>query len=124
MERLTTDTPQGNFETMLNYVYSKDGTAHIRSDGVYDDVPLHEWARRKCVADGCDDIGTTFEEIDEHICDCAFDIPECPVFLAYTFACQAVHLRNRLKKIEDILGDDYELDRLLELVVADQGGAE
>ena len=29
---------------------------------------------------------------------------------------------NRLKKIEDILGDDYDLDRLRELVEADREG--
>ena len=102
MERLTTDAPQGNFETMLNYVYSKDGIANIRSDGTNDDVPLHEWARRECIARGCDEFpGESFEEIDEAICACAFDCPECPIFLAYTFACQACHLRDRLKRHED-----------------------
>lgn len=102
MERLTTDNPQGNFEAMLNYVYSKDGIAHIRNDGVNDNVPLHEWARRECIARGCDEFpGETFEEIDEAICDCAFDHGECPIFLAYTFACQACHLRDRLKRYED-----------------------
>lgn len=29
---------------------------------------------------------------------------------------------NRLKKIEDILGDEYDLDRLRELVEADREG--
>lgn len=102
MKRLTTDNPQGNFETMLNYVYSKDGVAYIRSDGATDDVPLHEWAKRECIARGCDkSMGETMEEIDEAICGCAFDCPECPIFLAYTFACQACHLRDRLKRYED-----------------------
>lgn len=102
MERLTTDNPKGNFETVLNYVYSKDGIAYIRNDGVNDDVPLHEWARRECIARGCDNFsGDTFQEIDETICECAFDYGECPIFLAYTFACQACHLRDRLKRYED-----------------------
>lgn len=102
MERLTTDNPQGNFETMLNYVYSKDGIAYIRSDGAADDLPLHEWAKCECIARGCGkSLGETMEEIDEAICDCALDYPECPIFLAYTFACQAVHLRDRLKRYED-----------------------
>lgn len=112
MERLTTDNPQGNFETVLNYVYSKDGIAYIRSDGATDDVPLHEWAKRECIARGCDkSLGETMEEIDEAICDCAFDCPECPIFLAYIFACQACHLRDRLKRYEDAEQDG----RLVEL---------
>ena len=45
MKRLTTDHPDGNFETVLNYVYGKDGVAYLRSDGERDDVPLHEWAK-------------------------------------------------------------------------------
>lgn len=111
MKRLTTDYPDGNFETVLNYVYGKDGVAYLRSDGERDDVPLHEWAKKQCIARGCDEFpGETLEEIDETICDCAFDFPDCPVFLAYTFACQAVHLRDRLKRYEDtgLMPDDVE----------------
>lgn len=33
------------------------------------------------------------------------------------------HIWRRLKQIEDILGDTYDLDRLRELVEADNGGA-
>ena len=40
MKRLTTETPDGNFETMLNFVFSKDGWAHIRHDGNEGTVPL------------------------------------------------------------------------------------
>ena len=32
------------------------------------------------------------------------------------------HIWNRLREIEDILGDDYDLDRLRELVEADRDG--
>ena len=38
MKRLTTDTPNGNFETILNFVYSKDGWAYIRHDGEHENV--------------------------------------------------------------------------------------
>lgn len=30
MKRLTTDTPSGNFETALNFVYGKDGWAYTQ----------------------------------------------------------------------------------------------
>ena len=104
MKRLTTNKPDGNFETMLNYVYGKDGWACIRSDGEHDDVPLTDWAKAQCAMRECDELPTeTYQLIDEAICDCLMDCPDCPVALAYCFACQAVHLRNRLIMYEDIL---------------------
>lgn len=39
MKRLTTDAPDGNFETLLNLVFGKDGWAHIRHDGDEGAVP-------------------------------------------------------------------------------------
>lgn len=42
MKRLTTETPNDNFGTMLNYVYGKDGWVYIRHDGENGDVPLAE----------------------------------------------------------------------------------
>ena len=39
MKRLTVDNPENNFDTILNYVFSKDGYAHIRHDGESEDVP-------------------------------------------------------------------------------------
>lgn len=52
----------------------------------------------------------TPEKIDERLCDClmdgpicsiATDAPSCPIAMAYCFASQAVHLRNRLAAYED-----------------------
>lgn len=124
MKRLTTDTPDGNFETMLNFVFSQDGWAHIRTDGEEGPVPLTQWAKAQCILHGCDEFtADTPQEIDEEICDClTMDFPDCPVALAYCFAVQAVHLRDRLKMYEDILfaGDGtgrYTLNELKELVL-------
>lgn len=123
MERLTTDNPNGNFDMMLNYVYGQGGWACIRSGGDnVEPVLLTEWARKQCVDQGCENLPTDPEGIDQYIADCAFDTPCCPVFLAYTFAVQAVHLRDRLKQIEDILGDSYNLDHLRERIQAEQDG--
>lgn len=113
MERLTKDSPKENFETMMNYVFVKDGWAHIRHDGESENVPLTTWAKAQCIKRGCDDFpGETAKEIDETLCDCLMDGEGCPMALAYCFACQASHLRDRLKSIEDILGDVYDLDHL------------
>lgn len=124
MKRLTTDAPDGNFETMLNFVFGKDGWAYIRHDGEREDVLLTEWAKAQCVKHGCDEFPDTetCQEIDEEICDCMMDIPDCPIGLAYCFATQACHLRDRLKMYEDILFDAggmeiISLARLTELAL-------
>lgn len=123
MERLTKDNPQENWETMMNYVFSRDGWAHIRHDGESEDVPLTSWAKAQCIKRGCDEFpGETAKETDETLCDCLMDGEGCPVALAYCFACQAAILRSRLMAIEDILGDEYDLDHLRELAQDERAG--
>ena len=114
MKRLTTDTPDGNFETMLNFVFGKDGWAHIRHDGSEGTVPLTQWAKAQCILHGCAEFpAETPEEIDEEICDClTMDFPDCPIALAYGFAVQACHLRDRLKMYEDVLFAEDGTERL------------
>lgn len=102
MKRLTTDCATDNFEVSMNYVFGKDGWAHIISDGEHDNVPLTAWAKEQCIKRGCDEFPSeTPEEIDETLCDCLADGDGCPVALAYCFGCQACHLRDRLKLYED-----------------------
>lgn len=113
MKRLTTDTPDGNFETMLNLVFGEDGWAHIRHDGGGGAVPLTQWVKAQCILHGCGEFSAeTPEEIDEAICDCMMDFPDCPISLAYCFAVQACHLRDRLKMYEDILFAEDGTERL------------
>lgn len=115
MKRLTCDDPQDNFLTMMNYVFSADGWAYIRHDGKEANVPLTDWAEDQCMKHGCDEFaGECAQDIDEMLCDCLMDGEGCPVALAYCFACQAANLRDRLKAIEDILGEEYDLDQFRE----------
>lgn len=117
MKRLTCDNPQDNFLTMMNYVFPKDGWAHIRHDGENEDVPLTDWAKAQCAK--CEfeiSVGDTPEEIDETLCECLMGGEGCPVALAYCFACQAAGLRDRLKAIEDILGEEYDLDQVRQTI--------
>lgn len=104
MKRLTTDTPDGTFETMLNLVFGQDGWAHIRHDGD-GAIPLTQWAKAQCILHGCGEFSAeTPEEIDEEISDCLMmDFSDCPIALAYGFAVQACHLRSRLQMYEEIL---------------------
>lgn len=102
MQKFVTDNPQGNFETMLNFVYSKDGQAYVRADEDGEGVLLVEYARRMCIEHGCDELKDVNDvEVDELICDCALDYWSCPVFVMYMCACQAVHLRDRLRLHEE-----------------------
>lgn len=119
MKRLTTDSPDGNFETMMNFVYGKDGWAYIRHDGEHSDVRLTDWAKRQCMLRDCDEVlAETPEEIDQRLCDCMMDSPICPIAMAYCFASQAVHLRSRLKAHEDTM----PLERAQELAQAGEKG--
>lgn len=102
MDKLVTDNPQGNFSFMLNYVFSRDGQAYIRTDEDGNGVLLTEWMKAQCIAHGCTELeDVNVEDIDEIISDCAFDFDSCPLFVLYTCACQAVHLRDRLRLYED-----------------------
>lgn len=119
MKRLTTDAPQDNIAAMLNYVFGKDGWAHIRNVANQKDVPLIEWAKAQCIEKGCVNFsGETPREVDETLCECLRNGDGCPVALAYCFAVQACHLRSRLMPIEDILGDDYDLSQIQALGTA------
>lgn len=113
MKRLTNDNPQDNLSTTLNFVFGKDGWAYIRFVGDEADVPLTDYIKRLCEKNCCDmsDLVTP-AAIDECVGECAFYGRDCPVFLAYTFACQAVHLRSRCKLYEDILFDENGQERL------------
>lgn len=110
MKPMVTDNPAGNFETVLNYVYDKDGEAYIRV--TEEGCMLTEWIRRQCISSGCEamELATTSADVDETICDCAFDNPDCLLFILYVCACQAVHLRSRLKRYESsgIMPDELE----------------
>ena len=102
MNKLVTDNPQDNFSFIFNYVFSRDGQAYIRTDEDRNGVLLTKWMKAQCIAHGCTELeDVNVEDIDEIISDCAFDFDTCPLFVLYICACQAVHLRDRLKAYED-----------------------
>jgi hypothetical protein len=101
-KRLTTDNPQGNFEMAMNYVFDKDREAFIRHDGRTDNVPLWQYIDRLCEERGCEiESPQGSEQTDWRCCDCTMDGEACPISMMYTFACQAVQLRGRLREYED-----------------------
>lgn len=110
MKRLTTDNPDTNLDTMLNFAYAKDMKVILRYAGDKENADLCEYVAREADRYGCN---MTAEDIMEDGCiDCA----GCPLGTLLTVATQAAELRGRLKKIEDILGDDYDLEHLARLL--------
>lgn len=118
MKRMTTDDvrndasggPIGNMARMLNYAYAEDGCVKLLYAGGTEEANLCE-----CVA-----------QYAKQYTDCAIypcDVQDgaclecdCPVAILNIVAIQAAELRARLMMIEDILGEDYDLEQLRELV--------
>ena len=106
LPKMVTDNPQGNFETMLNLIYGKDGWSYIRySDDGADGMPITDFCFKKlCPEFGCSafaDLTMTDEEKDELLFDCVFD--NCPVATVYAALSGYGHLRDRLRKHEEAM---------------------
>lgn len=116
MDRLTTDNPRDNISALLNFAYAKDRRVVLRYANDKDEVDLCEYIAEESRWKGCD-IGMQAVMDGEcgSECDCVFTV------LNLT-AIQAAELRARLMMIEDILGDTYDLDHLLELMAAEREG--
>ena len=96
MNRLTTDNPQGNFETMMNYAYAKDKNVTLRYGAGKDDIDLCEYM--ETVAN-CQYDGLTAEDYMEGAClECNRD---CPFGILYAVSIQAAELRARLMEYEN-----------------------
>ena len=110
MERLTTDKPENNLQTVLNLFYAKDGQAWVRGGGPwpkYPDVTLNDNIRRaiKLLAT-CPQL---FDELDdqklsEAMADWYQDGAESHeglIGMLYTAGWVCAELRARLKEYED-----------------------
>lgn len=116
MDRLTTDNPETNLQALLNYAYAKDKSVHLLFGNDEDNVPLDEYIAHEARERGCP--RTAMEVMYGGACmEC-----DCPIAILNAVATQAAELRGRLKMIEDILGDTYDLDHLRELVKAEREG--
>ena len=93
-KRSTTDNPQSNTETMLNYAYAKDERVCLRYGNGKDDIDLCDYiaeeAKDCCLSPQDVMDGSCFE------CGC-----ECSLGILYVLAVQAAELRERLKDFED-----------------------
>ena len=114
MKRMTTDNPQLNIERLLNMARAEGGQVMLYlGDEV---ITLTEYVAKCAKEYGCD---VTQESVmdGDNCCEC-----DCPVAILNLLGIQAAENNARLKMIEKILGDDYDLDRLKELLEADREG--
>lgn len=127
MERLTTDDEKSMFYC-FNLFYAKDNEIWVRGGGPepdYQDVSLVQWIKRAATEHQLNVDAENAESLGDEMYDAlqdGSDTVEGIVALLHAAAVQATEMRHRLKSVEDILDDDYDLDRLRELVEADRDG--
>ena len=127
MKRLTTNDTDHIF-AVLNLFYAEDNEVMVRGGGPepdYADTTLVELIRRIANTHNLTIAAEDAESLGDEMYDAMFDgvdTVEGVVGLLRAAAVQAAEMRGRLEMIEDILGGDYNLDRLRELVEADREG--
>lgn len=121
MKRLTTDDVE-SILCGLNLFFVKDKEVWIRGGGPepdYPDCTLTDWINRAAAVQGIELGADDAESLGDVMYDClqyGVDSTEGILALLHAAAVQAAEMRGRLAAIEDILGDDYNLDRLRELL--------
>lgn len=127
VKRLTTDDKK-NILYIFNLFYVKGREVYVLGGGPgpeYKDVTLVQWIRAAAQKHGLNIAAEDPESLGDEMYDALQDGDETVegiVALMHAAAIQAAEMRERLKLIEDTLGDDYDLDRLRELVQADRDG--
>ena len=125
MKRLTTDDAQSILYG-LNLIFVKDGEIWIRGGGPapdYPDCTLVEYIGRMSETHHLYIVSREAESLGDEMYDCLqYGVEELEGVVAFLHAAavQAAEMRGRLSDIEDILGGDYDLDKLRDLVDADR----
>ncbi len=123
MKRITTDAPMNTCH-FLNVFFCKEivngQEILIRcGDESGEDISLIDWIRNAAEVHGVDGYSDGPEIVGKLLYDgmqYGWKEIEGLLGLFYDAALQAAVLHDRLKKIEDILGDDYDLEHLHELI--------
>ena len=127
MKRLTTDD-SNSILLGLNLFFVKDKEVWIRGGGPepdYSDCTLTDWINRAAAVHGIELGADDAESLGDVMYDClqyGVDATEGILALLHAAAVQAAEMRGRLADIENILGDDYDIDHLRDLVEADRNG--
>ena len=127
MKRITTND-ENHILASLNLFYCKDNELWVRHGGPepdYPDATLVDVIREIAKAHDLAIEAEGPESLGDEMYDAMFDgvsTVEGVVALFHAAAVQAAEMQGRLKAIEDILGEEYELDGVRELVDADREG--
>lgn len=117
MNRLTTDNPKGNFETMMNFAYAEDGEVWIRgAGGDGESMRLNEYIYSvllgrpdECGVENPDDVPNACGEGD------CF----CEMGALYAAATQAAELRARLAAYEESGLEPEDVMKYREIKISD-----
>lgn len=113
MDRLTSDKQESNFSALMNYARAENERVVLYCDDKA--IDLCTYIEREAIAD----CGIDAESVMEGAC---FECGGCAMGVLCATATQAAELHGRLKQIEDILGDTYDLDGIREIVEAKKNG--
>lgn len=116
IKRLTISETEGIFRKIMNFctVENSEAVLHFTENKK---IPLAEYiAESANKYFGCQDI--TYEMVMEG--DACFDFCDCPMVTINVLGIQAAEQRERLLKIEDILGEEYDLEYLQDLIKEDE----
>lgn len=115
MIRITSNDPE-HIAKVFNTFFDKDGEGYVRAGGEDNqDISLPDWIKK--VAKNIDaeisstDVAGFYDEMYDNL-QYGIETPEGVLAYLYLAAGQAIEMRGRLKKIEDILGDEYNLEDL------------
>lgn len=127
MKRLTTDN-ENSILFPLNLFYAKNKEVWVRCAGEYpdfQDMSLVQWIKSTSQKHGLNFTADDPENLGDEMYDAlqdGNDTVEGIVALMHAAAVQATEMRARLEKIEDILGEEYDLEQLRQLVQTTQTG--
>jgi len=94
--RITTDRPETNFHTILNYAYAENGRVMFRYADGEEGVDLCSYIARHAQKDFHCDVSPDDVMNGDDCVEC-----DCPLAILNTVATQAAELRVRLKSYED-----------------------
>lgn len=96
MDRLTTNSPETNYETLMNFAYRGDnGQIFLRYAGEHI-MLLTAYMCEQCQKHGCSSDRVNAEQLDGFM-----GCHDCPLGVLYYCAVQAAELRERLAEYED-----------------------
>ena len=127
MKRLTTND-ENHILASLNLFYCKDNEVWIRGGGPepdYADCTLVDWIVSAAEKHHLDIFSRDAEGLGEEMYDSmqfGSDTIEGIVALLHAAAIQAAEMRGHLAAIEDILGDEYDLELVQKLIQAYKEG--